>query len=56
MNQSQAIKLIEIKEFFRDNLNESKAMMTRIFDINVKTLTAFIRREKKRRDEKKQSE
>jgi valyl-tRNA synthetase len=53
MNQSQVIKLIEIKEFLRENLIESKTVMIRIFNINVKTLTAFIDREKKERDEKK---
>jgi hypothetical protein len=51
VNQSQVIKLIEIKEFILKNFTENNAVMIRIFDINVKTLTAFIRRdEKKRKD------
>ncbi len=31
-------------------------MMTRIFDINVKTLTSFLRRDEKRNDKKKHEE
>ncbi len=49
MNQSQVIKLIDVKKFLMKNLTESKAVMTRIFDINVKTLIAFICRDEKKR-------
>jgi hypothetical protein len=37
MDQLQAIKLIEAKKFLLGNSTESKAVMARIFDINVKT-------------------
>jgi hypothetical protein len=52
MDQLQAIKLIEAKEFLLENPTESKAVVARIFDINVKTLTAFIRRDEKGRKER----
>ncbi len=38
------------------NLTESRAVMTRIFDINVKTLASFLRRDEKRDDEKRNDE
>ncbi len=52
LDQLQAIKLIEAKKFLLENPTENKAVMTRIFDINVKTLTAFIRRDEKKRKER----
>jgi uncharacterized protein YcbK (DUF882 family) len=33
------------KKFLRDNLTESKAVAIRIFNVNEKTLTEFIRRD-----------
>jgi hypothetical protein len=56
MNQSQVIKLIKITEFLRKNITQRRAVMTRIFDINVKRLAFFLRRDEKKDDEKKHEE
>ncbi len=50
MKQSLDVKLIEIKNFLMKNSSESHAVTVRIFNVNVKILTSFIRR-----DETKQS-
>jgi hypothetical protein len=56
MNQSPATKLIKTKEFLLKNPTESRAVMTRIFDINVKTLASFLRRQDEKRDDEKKHE
>ena len=43
--------LIKISKFLMKNSCESHAMMIRLFDINVKTLTSFIRDQNKKHEE-----
>jgi hypothetical protein len=52
MNQSQVIKLTEIKQFLIENFTESKTMIVRLFDVNVNTLSIFMRRESAKHEKK----
>ncbi len=53
MDQSQAIKLAEAKQFLMENPTESKAVAARIFGINNGTLITSMRREGKKYENKK---
>jgi predicted histidine transporter YuiF (NhaC family) len=44
MNHSQVINLTEVRQFLIENLIESKAMIVRLFDVNVNTLITYMRR------------
>ena len=57
MNQSSLhVKLTQVKEFLMKNPLQKHAAVARIFDVNVRTLTSFIRREtnKKKHEENNQ--
>jgi hypothetical protein len=44
MNNSQVIKLTEIRQFLMKNLIESKTMIVKLFNVNVNTLIIYMRR------------
>lgn len=49
--RSLAIKLIEVKQWLLKNFIELRVIAVRIFNVNVKTLTAFIRRDTRKKHE-----
>ena len=52
MDQSSLhVKLTEAKAYLMENPLKKHAVVTRIFDVNAKTLISFIRRETKQNDE-----